>query len=54
MQPIIQIENIEYTYPGEDHPALRGISLAIEPGTFTAVLGHNALLFSSYCNLGKA
>ena len=41
MQPIIQIENIEYTYPGEDHPALRGISLAIEPGTFTAVLGHN-------------
>ena len=41
MQPIIQVENIEYTYPGETEPALRGVSLEIEPGTFTAVLGHN-------------
>ena len=41
MQPIIQVENITFTYPDEDHPALRGVSLEIEPGTFTAVLGHN-------------
>ena len=41
MQPIIQIENITFTYPGETKPALRGVSLDIEPGTFTAVLGHN-------------
>ena len=41
MQPIIQVENIEYTYPGETEPALRGVSLEIEQGTFTAVLGHN-------------
>ena len=41
MQPIIQVENIEYTYPGDEEPALRGVSLEILPGTFTAVLGHN-------------
>lgn len=41
MQPIIQVENITFTYPDEERPALRGVSLAIEPGTFTAVLGHN-------------
>ena len=41
MQPIIQVENIEYPYPGETEPALRGVSLEIEQGTFTAVLGHN-------------
>ena len=41
MQPIIQVENVEYTYPGEEQPALRGVTLSIEPGTFTAVLGHN-------------
>ena len=41
MQPIIQVENITYTYSGEEECALRGVSLEIEPGTFTAVLGHN-------------
>ena len=41
MQPIIQAENIEYTYPGDEEPALRGVTLSIQPGTFTAVLGHN-------------
>ena len=41
MQPIIQVENITFTYPEEERPALRGVSLSIEPGTFTAVLGHN-------------
>ena len=41
MQPIIQVENITFTYPGEEKQALRGVSLEIEQGTFTAVLGHN-------------
>ena len=41
MQPIIQVENVTFTYPGDDRQALKDVSLAIEPGTFTAVLGHN-------------
>ena len=41
MQPIIQVENVTFTYPGDERQALKGVSLAIEPGTFTAVLGHN-------------
>ena len=41
MQPIIQVENVTFTYPGDERQALKDVSLAIEPGTFTAVLGHN-------------
>ena len=41
MQPIIQVENVTFTYPGDERLALKDVSLAIEPGTFTAVLGHN-------------
>ena len=41
MEPIIHIENLHYTYPGEDHEILHGIDLDILPGTFTAILGHN-------------
>lgn len=41
MEPIIQIEHLTYTYPGEAEPAIQGLDLTIEPGTFVAVLGHN-------------
>ena len=41
MEPIIQIENLHYTYPTSDQETLKGIDLTIQPGTFTAVLGHN-------------
>ncbi len=41
MDPIIRINNISYTYPGSDKPALDGLTLDILPGTFTAVLGSN-------------
>ena len=41
MEPIIHFENVHYTYPGEDHEILHGIDLDIQPGTFTAILGHN-------------
>ncbi len=51
MEPIIHIENLHYTYPGEDHEILHGINLDILPGTFTAVLGHNG---SGKSTLAKA
>ena len=41
MEPIIKIEHLTYTYPGETEPTIKGLDLSIEPGTFVAVLGHN-------------
>ena len=41
MEPIIQIENLHFTYPTSEHETLKGIDLTIQPGTFTAILGHN-------------
>ena len=41
MEPIIKIEHLSYTYPGETEPAIRDLDLTIEAGTFVAVLGHN-------------
>ena len=41
MDPVIHIENITYTYPEAERPALDGVSLDLFPGVFTAVLGAN-------------
>ena len=38
---LIEIKNLHYTYPEAEAETLRGIDLAIEQGTFTAVLGQN-------------
>ena len=41
MEPIIKIEHLSYTYPGETEPSLKDPNLEIGTGTFVAVLGHN-------------
>lgn len=41
MSSIIEIENLHYTYPGDELESLCGISMKIEKGSFVAVLGHN-------------
>lgn len=41
MSSVIKIENLHYTYPGDDSESLKGVSLEIERGSFVAVLGHN-------------
>ena len=41
MKPIIQFENVHYTYPGDELESLCGVDLSIERGSFVAVLGHN-------------
>ena len=41
MEPIIRLENISYRYPESPEEALRGVSLELAAGSFTAVLGHN-------------
>ncbi len=38
---IISIKGLVYTYQGEESPAVDDVSLDIEQGSFTAVLGHN-------------
>lgn len=41
MSSVIKIENLHYTYPGDDAESLKGVSLEIERGSIVAVLGHN-------------
>lgn len=41
MSSIIELENVHYTYPGDELESLCGVSLKIEKGSFVAVLGHN-------------
>lgn len=41
MNAIIEISDLHYTYPGDEVESLKGIDLAIEKGSFVAVLGHN-------------
>ena len=40
-EPIIRIEDLHFTYPGDTEETLRGLSLNIAEGSFVAVLGHN-------------
>ena len=42
MDKIINVENLEYEYSGEENDAvLKDFNLSIERGSFTAILGHN-------------
>ena len=47
MSSVIKIENLHYTYPGDDAESLKGVSLEIERGSFVAVLGHNGSVKST-------
>lgn len=45
MSTMIETKNLTFTYPAEEgreeHPALRDVTLSVEKGSFTVVLGHN-------------
>ena len=45
MSTMIETKNLTFTYPAEEgreeHPALQGVNLSLEKGSFTVVLGHN-------------
>ncbi|MGY5128233.1 ABC transporter ATP-binding protein [Streptomyces nigrescens] len=37
----VHVENVSFTYPGADSPALKGVSLSVRRGTVTALVGAN-------------
>ena len=39
--PVIQVENLHFTYEGDELETLHGVDLEIESGSFVAILGHN-------------
>ena len=45
MSTMIETKNLTFTYPAEEgreeHPALQGVTVSLEKGSFTVVLGHN-------------
>lgn len=40
-EPIITFDNVTYTYPGTEEPALNSIDFSVMPGEYVAVLGLN-------------
>ena len=52
---MIETKDLTFAYPAEEgkrsEPALRGVSLGIEKGSFVVVLGHNGSGTVSYTHL---
>ena len=38
-EPLVRARDLSYAYPERDRPALRGISLELDPGSFTVLAG---------------
>ncbi len=41
MNPIISLQEVSYTFPGDEETVLNGLSLDIEEGSFVCIMGHN-------------
>ena len=37
----LTLTDVDFTYPGADHPALSGVTLSFEQAEFTVIVGHN-------------
>lgn len=37
----LTLTDVDFTYPGADHPALRGVTLSFQQPEFTVIVGHN-------------
>ncbi len=49
MSPLIEIEDLQFTYRGQETPALRGILAGIDRASTVAVLGHGGAGKSTLC-----
>ncbi|GAA5415633.1 putative HMP/thiamine import ATP-binding protein YkoD [Paraliobacillus ryukyuensis] len=47
----IKLDQVTFQYPGAEDPVLRDVSLTIEKGTFTAIIGGNGSGKSTLCKL---
>jgi energy-coupling factor transporter ATPase len=47
--PIIEVENLTYTYPGAAQPAIKKVSLAIEKGEFVILTGPSGCGKTTLC-----
>ena len=54
MDPILKCDNVTFTYPSTGHEIIHGVSMEIEKGSFTAILGHNGSGKSTLCKLFNA
>ena len=48
-QPIIEVKNVHYQYPGAEHPVLKGANLTVNKGDFLAIIGGNGSGKSTIC-----
>ncbi len=54
MSAILTFEDVHYQYPDDEAECLSGVSLAVEEGSFVAVLGHNGSGKSTLAKLMNA
>ncbi|GKV55057.1 energy-coupling factor ABC transporter ATP-binding protein [Sporosarcina sp. NCCP-2222] len=47
--PLVQLTNVTFTYPGADRPVLKDINVTIYEGEFTAIIGGNGSGKSTLC-----
>ena len=48
-QPIIEVKDVHYQYPGAEHPVLKGANLTVNKGDFLAIIGGNGSGKSTIC-----
>ncbi len=51
MAPIIQLIDVSYNYPLSETPAVEGLNLSFEEGTFYGVIGQNGSGKTTLCNI---